>query len=67
MKEFDFPKLIAYYRKVLTGCLKFGGKDWRYEMYQERLNRVVELSTKPELSREEREYLEARSAVTAAF
>lgn len=67
MTEFDFPRLIAYYRKVLTGCLKFGGNDWRYETYQERLNRIIDLSEKSELSRDECEYLEARSAVAAAF
>lgn len=55
MQEFNFPKLIAYYNKVLTGCLKFGGRDWRHAMYQERLDRIVALSTKPDLTRDERE------------
>jgi len=67
MREFDFPKLIAYYNKVLAGCLKFEGRDWRYAMHQERLDRIVNLSTKPELTAEDRQYLEARSAVAAVF
>lgn len=67
MKEFDFQKLIAYYGKVAAGCLKFGGRDWRYGMYQDRLDRIVELSTSPKLSREDCQYLEARSAIAATF
>jgi hypothetical protein len=67
MKEFNFPKLIAYYDKILARCIKFGGRDWRYEMYEVRRDHVAALSVKPELTRNDCQYLEARSAVAGAF
>lgn len=67
MNDFDFPRLIAYYTKVLAGCLKSGGRDWRWALYQERLDRVTQLSTSLSLMQADRDYLAAREAVAEAF
>lgn len=65
--EFDFPRLIAYYSKVVANCLRYDGKDWRWALYQARLERVQELSVKTTLSRPDIDYLSARQAVVGAF
>ena len=65
--DFDFPKLIAYYDKVLAGCLKFGGEDWRLDLYRERRDRIASLSAAESLTPSETQYLTARQAIAGVF
>lgn len=64
---FDFQKMIKFYTKQLTQAVGLHGEDWRSGMIRERLVRVTALSTKPDLTREDSDYLTARQAVASTF
>lgn len=59
--------MLAYYQKVVDKNTKAYGNDWRTQQYQEVIDRLRELQSKQELSREDEMYLYCREAIVGAF
>lgn len=64
----DFERMIRFYRKQVAGDLKLHGPgDWRAEMNQRTIDRLVSLQNKTDLSAEDHLFLQVKEAVTEAF